>query len=285
MSVKLMTQAWETDQKANDLLVLLALCDFASDEGIAFPSLETLGKKAKVAKSTLSYILSAYEEIGVITRTQRKRENKSDTSTLYKINHFNIDYEKYKEAYQKARNYKKKSQCEHPQKNHNVNTPNENVNTQNANCEHLEPSSINHHDINHHKKNTKKNNPVEVREIIDFYKENISKLNAKVQEVTAVNAIALHKNELELILTGLKNYAICLPDDKRFITSLPNFVRNGIYFDYQEVSLNKPQTKNKNTSASQTKREKFDNFVDEYMAQRHCQNSSNQNIEEAELIG
>lgn len=234
MSVKLMTQAWETDQKGNDLLVLLAMCDFASDEGILFPSLSTLGKKAKVAKTTLTYILNAYEEIGVITRTQRKRENKSDTSTMYKINHFKIDVEKYKEAYQKARNYTKKSQCEHPQEVHIVNTGNKIVNTQNANCEHLEPSSI-----NHQRKNTKKEvliidrvtNP---REIIEFYKNNISNKKTKLKEVTAINTLALHRNEMDLILIGLKNYAKALPDNENYITHLPNFIKNGMYYDYQE---------------------------------------------------
>lgn len=34
MSIKLLSKAWETDQKGNDLLVLLALCDFANDEGV-----------------------------------------------------------------------------------------------------------------------------------------------------------------------------------------------------------------------------------------------------------
>lgn len=157
MSIKLMTKAWETDQKGNDLLVLLAMCDFASDEGVLFPSLKTLGNKAKVAKTTLSYILNAYEEIGVITRTQRKRENNSDTSTIYQINHLNIDLAKYKEAYQKARNYKKSSQCEHGGNDKIVNTQDHNVNTQSANCEHLEPSILNHQGITINKNKQKEN--------------------------------------------------------------------------------------------------------------------------------
>ncbi|MDK2041516.1 helix-turn-helix domain-containing protein [Aliarcobacter butzleri] len=152
MSIKLISQAWDTGQKGNDLLVLLALCDFSNDEGLSYPSLKTLSIKAKVSKTTLSYILRAYEDIGVITRKQRQRDNKSDTSTMYKINHLNIDNEKYKKAYQKARKYKEKkglsSQCEHHINNHNVNT-------QNANCEHLEPSNINRHYLNIYSSNSK----------------------------------------------------------------------------------------------------------------------------------
>ena len=82
MSIKLTAKAWETNQSGNDLLVLLALCDFSNDEGVSFPSLKTLSSKAKVSKTTLSYILRAYEDIGVITRERRTRDNKSNTSTL-----------------------------------------------------------------------------------------------------------------------------------------------------------------------------------------------------------
>lgn len=145
-----MNQAWETDASGNDLLVLLALCDFSNDDGLSFPSLKTLSAKAKVSKSTLSYILRAYEEIGVMTREKRQRDNKSDASTMYKINHLNFDIKTYKTAYQKSRKYTEKvhivnttsSQCEH-----GVNTENNlNVNTGVfAQCEHLyEPPVINH---------------------------------------------------------------------------------------------------------------------------------------------
>ena len=152
MSIKLTAKAWETNQSGNDLLVLLALCDFSNDEGLSYPSLKTLCNKAKVSKTTLSYILKAYQEIGVITRTRRTRDNNSDTSTLYQINHLNIDANEYQKAYQKARKYiaknDKNSQCEHPTKDKIVNTDSEIVNTLSANCEHLEPSSINHQVIN-----------------------------------------------------------------------------------------------------------------------------------------
>lgn len=150
MSIKLMNQAWETNASGNDLLVLLALCDFSNDDGLSFPSLKTLSTKAKVSKSTLSYILRAYEEVGVITREKRQRDNKSDASTMYKINHLNFDIKSYKKAYQKSRKYTEKvhnvntlsPQCEHgvnPENNINVNTG------VFAQCEHLyEPPVINH---------------------------------------------------------------------------------------------------------------------------------------------
>lgn len=148
MSIKLMQKAWECPVNGNDLLILLSLCDFASDEGELFPSLKTIQNKTKVSKGTLSYVLRAYEEIGVITREKRVRDNGSNTSTFYKILKLNFTLEEYKKAYQQARNYNpknnKSSHCEHPQEVHIVNTPSHIVNTQKSHCEHLEPSILNH---------------------------------------------------------------------------------------------------------------------------------------------
>lgn len=166
MAIELMSKAWKTELGGNDKLVLLALCDFANDEGVCYPSLSTLQSKAGIGKTTLTYILSAFEKIGVISRDKRKRGNNSDTSTLYHIHHFDICPKKYKEAYQNARNYTKKSQCEHPQENHNVNTQSSQCEHSKPQCEHLEPS-INRH-INHHIKNIKKESPT----LVDEYKEN-----------------------------------------------------------------------------------------------------------------
>lgn len=167
MSVKLMSKAWETNQKGNHLLVLLALCDFANDEGDCFPSLKTLCEKAKISKSALSYILKAYESVGVISREKRKRDNQSDTSTSYKILTLTIDESAYQNAYQNARNYKKSPQCEHPQKEEK----NHNVNTLNANCEHLEPSYIINHQLE--KKEIKKSI---LDEVIENEKPNDSEI-------------------------------------------------------------------------------------------------------------
>ncbi len=260
MSVKLTAKAWETNQKGNDLLVLLALCDFANDEGIAFPSLKTLCEKAKVSKATLSYILRAYEKIGVLKREKRKRENGSDTSTIYQILTLEIDEKEYKKAYQDIRKYtakkEKNSQCEHPLKDKIVNTQNANceqgVFTQ---CEHLEPS-INHQDINHHlvdkhlsSLNTKekiekpkkvceeKNQKIKPFDIISFYKKNISNSQKKIREINSYNAMQLLEDDLPLILTGLKNYSQNLPQGK-YVTNLQDFIRNKIYLDYQNTSQN-----------------------------------------------
>lgn len=250
MSVKLMAKAWDTDQGGNDLLVLLALCDFANDDGELFPSLLTISKKAKVGKTTLGYILRAYEEIGVITRSRRKRENGSDTSNFYKINTLSFDSSAYKKAYQKARNYNQnKSQCDNPnevEKNHIVTTPDHIVTTQTANCDNLEPSYSNHQYINHQEKYIQKENEnedlkIKPKDLVNFYKENISNLQAKIKEVASTNAMALCPDGLEKILIGLRNYANDLPKDKFHITNLEKFIKEKKYLDYQEsVKRNAP---------------------------------------------
>ncbi len=244
MAVKMMAKAWDTDVSGNDLLVLLALCDFSNDDGELFPSLATISKKAKVGKTTLGYILRAYEEIGVITRSRRKRENGSDTSNFYKINTLSFDAIAYKKAYQKARNYnQEKSQCDTPneaEKNHIVTTPDHIVTTQIANCDNLEPSYLNHQDINHQEKYIQKENEnedlkIKPKDLITFYKENISNLQSKIKEIGSTNAMALCPDGLEKILIGLKNYANDLPKDKFHITNLEKFIKEKFYIDYQEA--------------------------------------------------
>ncbi len=248
-----MAKAWDSPIGGNDLLVLLSLCDFANDDGELYPSLATISKKAKVGKTTLSYILRALEKIGVITRLRRKRENGSDTSTYYKILTLDFDSESYTKAYHEARKYTAvkgsqcehpSSQCEHPKNEENikiVNTLLQIVNTLNANCEHLEPSYINHQYINHQEKYIQKENENEALEIkpkdlVNFYKENISNLQAKTKEIASTNAMALCPDGLEKILIGLKNYANDLPKDKFHITNLEKFIKEKFYLDYQEAT-------------------------------------------------
>ena len=311
MSIKLTAKAWETNQSGNDLLVLLALCDFSNDEGLSYPSLKTLSNKAKVSKTTLSYILRAYEEIGVITRERRQRDNKSDTSTLYKINHLDIDANAYQKAYQKARNYISKNnespQCEHPIKDKNVNTGSEIVNTLSANCEHLEPSSINHQDINQEErrennskltnakketaplsfsKNENVKSEINPKEIIEAYRNQISNKHSDIQEPTSFNIITQHSNEFKQILTGIMNYGKSLKHSNKKPEKLFFFIRNKIYLDYQVETVEQQDINPgiKSSGPYQSKADRTKNFINNYYARKAKALESDNQIIDAEVI-
>ena len=311
MSIKLTAKAWETNQSGNDLLVLLALCDFSNDEGVSFPSLKTLSSKAKVSKTTLSYILRAYEDIGVITRERRTRDNKSDTSTLYKINHLNIDANAYQKAYQKARNYISKNdespQCEHPTKDKIVNTGSEIVNTLTANCEHLEPSSINHQVINQEErrennsnltnakketaplsfsKNENDKSEINPKEIIETYRNQISNKHSDIQEPTSFNIITQHSNEFKQILTGIENYGKSLKHSNKKPEKLFFFIRNKIYLDYQVETVEQQDINPgiKSSGPYQSKADRTKNFMNNYYARKAKALESDNQIIDAEVI-
>ena len=311
MSIKLTAKAWETNQSGNDLLVLLALCDFSNDEGVSFPSLKTLSSKAKVSKTTLSYILRAYEDIGVITRERRTRDNKSDTSTLYKINHLNIDANAYQKAYQKARNYISKNdespQCEHPTKDKIVNTGSEIVNTLTANCEHLEPSSINHQVINQEErrennsnltnakketaplsfsKNENVKSEINPKEIIEAYRNQISNKHSDIQEPTSFNIITQHSNEFKQILTGIMNYGKSLKHSNKKPEKLFFFIRNKIYLDYQVETVEQQDINPgiKSSGPYQSKADRTKEFMNNYYARKAKALESDNQIIDAEVI-
>lgn len=71
MSIKLMTYAWETDLAANDKLVLLALADWANDEGLCWPSVAKLCSKTRASERTVQCIIKRLVEAGHVTRQER----------------------------------------------------------------------------------------------------------------------------------------------------------------------------------------------------------------------
>lgn len=87
MSNKMITAAWDVPLPAHARLVLIALADSASDdEGVCWVSNRTLMTKSTAAKTTLLYILGAFERLGIIHREMRFRpENGSQTSSLKRI--------------------------------------------------------------------------------------------------------------------------------------------------------------------------------------------------------
>lgn len=65
MSVRTMTKVWESSQhRGSDLLMLLAIADFADDDGNAYPSVQTLAKKCRMKPRNTTAILTAIRKSG-----------------------------------------------------------------------------------------------------------------------------------------------------------------------------------------------------------------------------
>lgn len=65
MSIRVMSQVWEhSKQQGSALLVLLAIADFADDDGYAYPSVERLAAKARMSPRNVRYVLRQLEESG-----------------------------------------------------------------------------------------------------------------------------------------------------------------------------------------------------------------------------
>lgn len=83
MSIRLMSQAWELeDIKGNELLLLLALCDHANDEGTCYPSINRLSKKCRVGRRSVQRLMSGLIKRGIIKRQINEAKGGSN---LYSI--------------------------------------------------------------------------------------------------------------------------------------------------------------------------------------------------------
>jgi hypothetical protein len=68
MSIAVMSRVWANSQsKGGDLLVLLAIADFAHDNGVAFPSVPTLAKKSRLTARQVSTILKRLQDRGELS--------------------------------------------------------------------------------------------------------------------------------------------------------------------------------------------------------------------------
>jgi len=79
-----MTQVWEHSQAAgSQLLVLLAIADFADDLGKAWPSVPTLAKKARITKRHAQKVIRQLKDMGELAIDQK-------TSGHWGTNHYHI---------------------------------------------------------------------------------------------------------------------------------------------------------------------------------------------------
>lgn len=86
-----MTAVWESDvQPAGKRIVLLAIADSANDEGVCWPNMATIARKAGVGVSSARKACAALEEEGLLEREYRKTTtaagNETNKSSIYTIN-------------------------------------------------------------------------------------------------------------------------------------------------------------------------------------------------------
>lgn len=84
MSVRTMAKVWESSGHAgSDLLMLLAIADFADDDGNAFPAVQTLAVKCRMKERNCRYLLRSLEKSGELSIAQNAGIHGSN---LYRIN-------------------------------------------------------------------------------------------------------------------------------------------------------------------------------------------------------
>ena len=71
MSIKLMTAVWDReDLSSTQKLVLLALADWANDDGLCWPSIERVAKKSSLKKRAVQLAIRSLEEMKFIHREE-----------------------------------------------------------------------------------------------------------------------------------------------------------------------------------------------------------------------
>lgn len=68
-----MARVWElSSNKGNDLLMLLAIADFADDDGYAYPSVQTLATKCRMQQRNANKVLASLRESGELEIRQNE---------------------------------------------------------------------------------------------------------------------------------------------------------------------------------------------------------------------
>lgn len=71
MSIKLMTAVWErTDISSTQKLVLLALADWANDDGLCWPSIATIATKSSLKMRAVQMTIRSLEDAGFVMREE-----------------------------------------------------------------------------------------------------------------------------------------------------------------------------------------------------------------------
>lgn len=87
MSIKIMTLVWDKSPlKGTELLILLALADMANDDGVCWPSYDTIAQRARVSRRYAISVVGGLIDTGVVSKSYRSDNNGDQTSNYYRIN-------------------------------------------------------------------------------------------------------------------------------------------------------------------------------------------------------
>jgi len=89
VSVKLSSYVWDgcasSGMKLSSVAIMARLADFSSDEGVCWPSIETIARQIGAGESTVRTAIGKLETEGWLTRTARRKGNRN-ASNVYRLN-------------------------------------------------------------------------------------------------------------------------------------------------------------------------------------------------------
>jgi len=89
MSTKLSSYVWDgcaaSGMKLSSVAIMARLADFSSDEGVCWPSIETIARQLGAGPSTVRTAIARLETDGWLTRTARRKGNRN-ASNVYRLN-------------------------------------------------------------------------------------------------------------------------------------------------------------------------------------------------------
>jgi len=89
VSVKLSAYVWDgcasSGMKLSSVAIMARLADFSNDEGVSWPSIETIARQLGAGASTIRTAIARLEADGWLTRTARRKGNRN-ASNVYQLN-------------------------------------------------------------------------------------------------------------------------------------------------------------------------------------------------------
>lgn len=89
MSTKLTGYVWDgcaaSGMKLSSVAIMARLADFSNDEGVCWPSIETIARQIGAGMSTVRTAIARLEAEGWLTRKARRRGNRN-ASNVYQLN-------------------------------------------------------------------------------------------------------------------------------------------------------------------------------------------------------